>query len=73
MLAKPTFAALEGAAFDREHADQLAVRLDLLPYTTESDAQANQLLEGFITKVVAATDAKDVDSIIQWGVEAMQE
>lgn len=73
MPTKPTFVALEGPDFDREHADQLAVRLDLLPYKTESEAQANHLLETFITKLIAATNAKDVDSIVQWGVEAMQE
>ncbi|KAG8751768.1 hypothetical protein FRC14_007629 [Serendipita sp. 396] len=73
MPPKSHFVALEGPDFDREHAEQLAVRLDLLPYTTESEQQANDLLETFIAKLIASTNAKDADSIVQWGVEAMQE
>jgi hypothetical protein len=73
MPSNPSFVSLEGPEFDFEHAHQLAVRLQLLPYDTESEQQANELLETFITKTIAATNAKDVDSIVQWGVEAMQE
>jgi len=73
MSSIPSFVSLRGPDFDREHAHQLAVRLQLLPYTTESEQQANELFETFITKTIAATNAKDVDSIVQWGVEAMQE
>jgi len=73
MPSNPSFVSLEGPEFDREHSHQLAVRLQLLPYGTESEEQANELLETFITKTIAATNAKDVDSIVQWGVEAMQE
>lgn len=70
---KPSFISLLGSQFDREHGHQLAVRLKLLPYATESEEQADDLLQTFIAKTIAATNAKDVDSIAQWGVEALQE
>lgn len=69
----PSFVSLEGPEFDYEHSHQLAVRLQLLPYETESEERADELLDAFITKTIAATNAKDIDSIVQWGVEAMQE
>jgi hypothetical protein len=70
---RPSFVSLEGPSFDREHGHQLAVRLQLLPYTTESVEQADDLLQTFIAKTIAATKAKDIDSVAQWGVEALQE
>jgi hypothetical protein len=73
MPPRPSFSSLEGETFDREHSHQLAVRLQLLPYATESEEQSNALLETFIAKTIAATNAKDVEAVVQWGVEAMQE
>ncbi|PVG02608.1 hypothetical protein CPB86DRAFT_822639 [Serendipita vermifera] len=73
MPPRPSFSSLEGEIFDREHSHQLAVRLQLLPYATESEEQSNALLETFIAKTIAATNAKDVEAVVQWGVEAMQE
>lgn len=70
---KPSFISLEGPSFDREHGHQLAVRLQLLPYTTESEEQADELLQTFIAKTIASINAKDIDSVAQWGVEALQE
>jgi hypothetical protein len=70
---QPTFSSLQGSSFDREHVHQLAVRLQLLPYATESGDDASRLLETFVAKMITATNAKDVDSVVQWGVEALQE
>lgn len=72
-MKRTKFSSLEGEQFDREHVDQLAVRLQLLPYTTESASEADELLDLFISKTIAATTAKDIDAIVHWGVEAMQE